>query len=553
MTSKNSPRKAAKSLIALAPALSLLALLLSDLCVQSAHAATAEQWRTRSIYQIVTDRFALPSGADPTACDPGKATWCGGTWKTILENLDYVQDAGFTAIWISPVNQNYQGPRTPYGDPYHGYWIQDHNELNDRFGSADDLRALSTELHRRNMFLMVDVVVNNVMATSKTPDYSNYMFKDASLYHPYCPIQWTNQTSEQVCWLGDDTVPLPDLNTQNPTVISMYYAWIHDLVQKYNIDGLRIDAAKHVNKDFWPGFCKAAGVFCMGEVFGSDDIGSIAQWQGPDALDSVLNFPLYSALLKAFSIPGPLNASSIANELTVAPSFFHDTTVLGNFMENQDLPRWHNLSVDPQSMYNAMTLSFMWDGIPIVYYGQEQGFSGNADPFNREPLWQSKYEKTAAYDMMTKLNQARNFLTNKTDWATQPAKVLTASRDGIAIVKGSALSVVTNIGSPPRNGTGISVQSPWQSSTSTTNILTCRQWVIGAEGWVQVEYSKGGVPVVLMPSALLEGSGLCTDELSAQSGLNKGAKTSGALSREGALVVQRVLIGLMVAWIFTVW
>lgn len=73
--------------------------------------------------------------------------------------------------------------------------------------------------------------------------------------------------------------------------------------------------------------------------------------------------------------------------------------MLGNFLEDQDVPRWASLSVDPQTMWNAMTFSFMSDGcvfsspvlvgindfnfirsIPIVYYGQEQGFNGNADP-----------------------------------------------------------------------------------------------------------------------------------------------------------------------------
>ena len=57
-----------------------------------------------------------------------------------------------------------------------------------------------------------------------------------------------------------------------------------------------------------------------------------------------------------------------------------DPTLLGNFLEDQDVPRWANISVDPQSMWNAMVFSFMSDGIPIVYYGQEQGFHGNADP-----------------------------------------------------------------------------------------------------------------------------------------------------------------------------
>lgn len=57
----------------------------------------------------------------------------------------------FCAVWISPINQNYEGSRTTYGDPYHGYWIQDHRKLNDKFGTADDLTALVTELHKRDM------------------------------------------------------------------------------------------------------------------------------------------------------------------------------------------------------------------------------------------------------------------------------------------------------------------------------------------------------------------------------------------------------------------
>jgi glycosidase len=50
------------------------------------------------------------------------------------------------------VNQNYQGPPTVYGDPYHGYWISDVSQLNSRFGTSDDLKALSAELHKRDMY-----------------------------------------------------------------------------------------------------------------------------------------------------------------------------------------------------------------------------------------------------------------------------------------------------------------------------------------------------------------------------------------------------------------
>lgn len=49
------------------------------------------------------------------------------------------------------MNENYDGPRTVYGDAYHGYWIKNFSKLNNRFGTADDLKALVAELHRREM------------------------------------------------------------------------------------------------------------------------------------------------------------------------------------------------------------------------------------------------------------------------------------------------------------------------------------------------------------------------------------------------------------------
>jgi hypothetical protein len=59
---------------------------------------------------------------------------------------------------------------------------------------------------------------------------------------------------------------MPDLNTENPHVVNTLYRWVHDLVQTYKIDALRIDTVKHIRKDFWPGFVNAAGVASIGEV-----------------------------------------------------------------------------------------------------------------------------------------------------------------------------------------------------------------------------------------------------------------------------------------------
>ncbi|THH15893.1 hypothetical protein EW146_g4659 [Bondarzewia mesenterica] len=482
----------------------LFSALLSFSLVGSVFAATAAQWRGRSIYQIITDRYALPAGAATDACDPGQQTWCGGTWNTIRENLDYIQDAGFTAIWISPVSQNYQGPRSAYGDPYHGYWVADASQLNSRFGTSDDLKALSDELHRRDMYLMVDIVANNVMATSTSPDLSTYMFKNESQYHPYCAVDWSNITSMQQCWLGDTKVPLPDVNTEDPTVISGYTQWIKSLVSEFNIDGLRIDAAKHVKASFWPQFCGAAGVFCMGEVYG-DDVSLASTYQ--DSMDSILNYPMYDALVQGFGIPGPGNMSAVTLMLQDLQKSMKDTTVLGNFLENQDLPRWHNFSVDPQSLYNAMAFTFLSDGIPIVYYGQEQSLSGSADPYNREALWPTGYQKSAIYNMTANLNQLRNYLV-QTDWVNSTAQVLTTEPDGISFMRGNVITILTNIGSPAAN-VSVKAYTPWDSSTPSTDIFSCTQWAVGSQGTVEVQYTKGGAPVVLVPDEILKGAGMC--------------------------------------------
>ncbi|KAI1790754.1 alpha-amylase [Ganoderma leucocontextum] len=526
----------------------LFNLSLSLSLLSSTYAASADEWRKRSIYQVITDRYALPKGSDLTKCDPAQQSFCGGTWSTIKDNLDYIQNAGFTAsahtsvfpastasnhfplspllVWISPVSQNYEGPRTPYGDPYHGYWIADASKLNSRFGSADDLKALSDEVHRRGMLLMVDVVVNNVMGLKMDlSDLSTYMFTDQSQYHQYCPIQWGNTTSEQNCWLGDTNVTLPDVKTQDPAVVSAYSSWIKALVQEFSIDGLRIDAAKHVNMDFWPQFCGAAGVYCIGEVFDADP-GQALQWQGSQALDAILNYPLYNALVSAFTIPGPQNMSALTDMVAQIKAKSTDPTLLGNFLEDQDVPRWASLSVDPQTLWNAMTFSFMSDGIPIVYYGQEQGFNGNADPFNREPLWPSGYANSSSYQMIAKLNQFRNFMINgSSEWVTTQMEVLSATSQSIMFNKGPVITVLTNVGSPPAN-VSIWADTGMKTNTPTTDILSCTQYVIGSGGTLDVSYVDGGKPAVIVPDALLVSSGICGHTVETTSGSVQEATSS---------------------------
>lgn len=93
--------RASKIFASAAAVLLLAALKLST----PAMAASANDWRGRAIYQVVTDRFYQGDGGNNSACE-NLSLYCGGTFDGISEKLDYIQGMGFDAIWISPVVQS---------------------------------------------------------------------------------------------------------------------------------------------------------------------------------------------------------------------------------------------------------------------------------------------------------------------------------------------------------------------------------------------------------------------------------------------------------------
>lgn len=164
--------------------------------------------------------------------------------------------------------------------------------MNRHFGGNYDIKGLISELHSREMFLMMDFNVNN-MAANQTPANVSWLnpFMNETNYHRQCPINnATDQWETENCWLTDGDVLLPDLDTENQTIADMLYDYINVTAGRYNIDGMRIDKANYIRKDFWPGFVSNASVFSMGEVK-TNDTDYAAGYT--DVLDSVLDYPLY--------------------------------------------------------------------------------------------------------------------------------------------------------------------------------------------------------------------------------------------------------------------
>lgn len=231
--------------------------------------AGKEDWKKRTIYQVLTDRIWRDDGST-TAC-PDLGQYCGGTWKGIQKQLDYIQGMGFDAIWISPVVKNVE---TPYN--YHGYSALDFTQLNEHFGAEQDFINLVTEMHNRGMWIMVDVVANHVGPVDL--DFSTIVpFNLPEYYHDKCqinPEDWnSNQWRVENCRLAN----LPDLAQENSFVRQYLLDWVKNLVIKYKIDGLRVDTVPEVPKDFWKEFAQSAGVYTVGECY-NGDIGYVADY-----------------------------------------------------------------------------------------------------------------------------------------------------------------------------------------------------------------------------------------------------------------------------------
>ncbi len=385
------------------PIIALLSLLPITLSVLN-----AAQMRSNAVYQVVTDRFALPNSSTSTDCDVSARQYCGGTWSGIQSKLDYIQGMGFDTIWISPIVQNIGGT-TGDGQAYHGYWSLDVSQLNSNFGTPGDLQSLISAIHSRAMSIMVDVVINHVAATSSSTFASSSSYGPFSVqadFHPFCWIDdYSNQTQVEQCWLGDSSTALPDLNTESDTVKSYWNSWIYNLTSNYSIDAIRIDTVKHIRHDFWPPFISAAGVFNQGEVL-DNDAAYVGSYQ-TNASVNPFNYPVYYGLVQAFNASTG-RMSDLISLISQVKGNFSDPTLAGMFLNNHDNPRFENYTSDMALVKNAHAYAFVGDGIPYLYYGSEAGFHGGNDPGNREPLWTSGYNTSSdMYKYFTSLNAVR--------------------------------------------------------------------------------------------------------------------------------------------------
>lgn len=349
-------------------------------------AGTTEEWKSRTVYQLLTDRFAKDNG-DTSPCQ-NLSGYCGGNYRGLINNLDYIANMGFDAIWITPIVDNVDGG-------YHGYWARNWYDVNHNFGSKEDLKDLVRACHDRGIWVMVDIVVNHVGPVGT--DYSSiYPFNSPDHYHNYCMIDdgdfnGGNQWKVENCRLAG----LPDLNQSNEWVRKELLDWVAYIKNEYSIDGFRLDTACEVEKSFWDELTARAGTYIVGEVF-SGNVPYVADYQ--NHLPGLLNYPMYFTLKDVFK--GNQSMYNIKNRLQNDLSQFRDMDALGIFVDNHDNERFLHNDGRTNRFKSALVFSFFFRGITMVYYGSEQGYGGGGDPQNREQLWTNMNQGSDLYQFV---------------------------------------------------------------------------------------------------------------------------------------------------------
>ncbi len=382
-------------------------------------------WRDAVLYFAMTDRFhdGDPDNDQPAAClPPGhKANWLGGDFAGIREKIEegYFESLGVNAIWISPANANppgcFPGDLGLQYTAYHGYFPVSLDQTDAHFGDLSDLHALTEAAHARGIRVLMDLVANHVHEDS--PLWS--LHKDWFHATPILCGDDDNWTKHPIdCWFQPY---LPDLDFRNldalKAVTDAAVAW----AVAADLDGFRVDAVKHMIHDFGRTLrhktrtrLETTGIpfYLVGETFDGTD--KIKEYISDVELHGQFDFPLYWVVLGAFA-RDQTGLCAVADALEASLAAYGPDAVMSRFLGNHDVPRflshaagqipsdnpndpavkWLGWNDPPQAPasedpYRRLVMAFAFlmtvPGVPLVYYGDEVGMPGAADPDNRRPM-----------------------------------------------------------------------------------------------------------------------------------------------------------------------
>lgn len=329
------------------------------------------KWQDETVYLLMIDRFNNGDQGNDMDVDLGDPIgYHGGDLQGVIDQLDYIKDMGFTAISLTPVFDNVDGG-------YHGYWVNDYYKTDEHFGSIELFKKLVDEVHKRDMKVILDFVMNPIGPN-----------------HP-----WVNDpTKEEWFQPGQQEVDqerssLPKLNQENPEVKRYLIEAAKWWIEETDIDGYRLDSVNEVPESFLLDFSKEvksvkSNFYLLGETM-TNDPNKIASYM-ETGMDGFVDYPLNEELRKVFPEPNQSFASLFAIQ-EQNKELYSNPYLMATFMDNQDTVRFTrdtiSINEHPGPRWKqALTYLYTTPGIPFVYYGSEIALDGGETPDNRRQM-----------------------------------------------------------------------------------------------------------------------------------------------------------------------
>lgn len=381
----------------------------------------APEWFLNAVvYNIFPDSFA---DGKARLCGMGKElkaphgtvskSRLGGTIKGIMENLDYIQELGFTCLYLNPIFQ---------AGEYHKYDIVDYFHVDPCMGTDEDFLELTQAVHNRGMRIIIDGVFNHcswyfppfddVVKHGNTSAYADWFY---DLCFPVKRPQ-EGEVPGYACFAYEPK--MPKLNTAHPGVQEYFAEVGRYWIEKFHVDGWRLDVANEVDKNFWRSFRSAVReanpeAVLIGEVWEN-----AADWLKGDMFDSVMNYDFRKHCRDFFAL-----------EKTGADDFlwrmadmqlrypFQVTAAQLNLLDSHDVARFLGLCGGDYDRWQAAFLYLcMAPGVPSVFYGDEKKVTGIRETEYRQGMpWDENHADSEDF-VKTVLRIRRDWIAPADEW-----------------------------------------------------------------------------------------------------------------------------------------
>ena len=310
---------------------------------------------------------------------------------------EHMEKLGVDALYLSPI----------FDSDAHGYDTRDYRKLDCRLGTNADFKAVCQSLHARGIRVVLDGVFNHV-------GRGFWAFRDVqekkwdSPYKDWFHISFDgNSNYNDGFWYEgwEGHFELVKLNLRNPAVIDYLLDCVKFWVEEFDIDGLRLDVAYCLDKDFIRRLRSFTDglkpeFFLVGETLHGD----YNQWVGDGMLHSCTNYECYKGLWSALN---SMNLFEIVHSLKRQFGPEQWTLYKGKhlfcFADNHDVTRAASVLTDPKHLPLMYGILFGMPGIPCLYYGSEWG--EKADKKQGDPALRPSFE-APEWNELTDLLQA---------------------------------------------------------------------------------------------------------------------------------------------------